>query len=289
MSNRKKKARKKRNPVVSAPLPDENKDKSQYRDEFQTSVGRKIEDLGGRLEGQGKKILYGVAALVVLLLIAGLFYVWNRRSNNSAQAALGDAIETSQAQVTDSPLPAGVSVKVFKTKKLRAEAAIKEFQAVADKYGGSYAEKARYFIAVNRLDVNRDAGIKELQDLSSKSDPVGALSKFALAQEYGADGKYSEAEKLYKELIKLQDPVVSVETVRFELAKSLESQNKAKEAVALYYQIAKEAAEAKDPEGNSVPMSQSAREAKEKVKELDPEKAKEIPEEQLPAGLPLGM
>lgn len=289
MSIKKKKPRKKRQPQPELPVSDEEKAKIQYKDEFQTSVGQKIEDLGGRFEGKGRNILYGVAALIVLLVIVGLFYIWNKRSNNAAQAALGDAIETSQAQVTDSPLPAGVTAKVYKTEKERAEAAISEFQAVVDNYGGSYAEKARYFIAVNRLDIDKQAGINDLKELQNISGEVGVMSKFALAQTYAGDGNFAEAEKLYTELTKVENPVIAMETIKFELAKALEAQKKTKQAVDLYFQIAKEAAEAKDAEGQPVPMTQTATESKEKVSELDPERAKQIPEPELPSGLPLGL
>ena len=289
MSIKKKKPRKKRQPAFELPQTEEEKAKVQYKDEFQTSVGQKLEELGGRLEGKGRNILYGLAALAVLLVIVSLFFVWNRRSNNAAQAALGDAIETSQAQVTDSPLPAGVTGDVFKTEKERAEAAIVKFQSVIDNYGGAYAEKARYFIAVNRVVVDKEAGIKELQELSGGTGEVAEMAKFALAQVYASDGKYGEAEKLYSELAKLDDLVISSETVRFELAQAFEKQDKKKEAADLYFQIAKEASEAKDPEGNAVPLSQTAVEAKEKLGELDPERAKEIKEPEPAAGLPLGM
>ncbi|QQS41493.1 MAG: hypothetical protein IPM63_00660 [Acidobacteriota bacterium] len=289
MSIKKKKPRKKRQPTLAVPEQQDEQGKIQYKDEFQTSVGQKIENLGSRLEGKGRNILYGVAALAVLFVIVGLFYVWNKRTNNAAQAALGQAIETSQAQVTDSPIPAGVTAKVFKTEKERAEAAIREFQSVVDNYGGRYAEKARYFIAVNRLDVDKQTGIRELQELQGLSGEVGVMSKFALAQTYAGDANFAEAEKLYTELSNVDNTVISIETIRFELAKALEAQNKTKQAVDLYFQIAKEAAEAKDAEGQPVPLTQTATEAKEKVKELDPERAKQIPEPQLPSGLPLGL
>ncbi|HUF04871.1 MAG TPA: hypothetical protein VMM38_11945 [Aridibacter sp.] len=289
MSIKKKKPRKKRQPSPVVTEQQDEKGKVQYQDEFQTSVGQKIENLGSRLEGKGRNILYGVAALAVLLVIVGLFYVWNKRTNNAAQAALGEAIETSQAQVTDSPIPAGVTAKVFKTEKERAEAAISAFQAVVDNYGGQYAEKARYFIAVNRLVVDKQSGIKELLELQGLSGEVAVMAKFALAQAYAGDGSFAEAENLYSELSGVANPVLSKETIRFELAKALEAQKKTKQAVDLYFQIAKEAAEAKDAEGQPVPLTQTATEAKEKVKELDPERAKQIPGPELPSGLPLGL
>lgn len=288
MSVRKKKPRKKRKTDFELPMTDEEKAKIQYKDEFQSGIGGKIEEFGRKLEGKGRSILYGLAAIAVLLALAGLYYMWERRTDNAAQSAMGDAIEISQAQVTDAPLPAGVTVKTYKTEKARAEAAIKAFQAVADEYGGSYAEKARYFIALSRLDVDRAAGIKELQALSSGSDDVSNMAKFALGQAYAADGKFPEAEKAYSELLKEANPVLSTETVRFELADVYEKEKKTKEAADLYFQIVKEATDAKDGENNPVPLSQTAMKAKDRLKELDPQRASQIKEPESPAQLPFG-
>ena len=100
-------ARKKRNitePEIPAAEP---KNKKPYRDDFQRNVGAQVEDLGKKFEGKGKTIMYALAAVGVLVLLIGIYSIWSRRTNNAAQAALGKAIETAQAQVTDSPLPAG--------------------------------------------------------------------------------------------------------------------------------------------------------------------------------------
>lgn len=275
--------------ATEVPLTQEEKDKIQFKDEFQKSVGEKIEDFGDRFQGKGKNILYGLAALGVLAIVIGIFFMWNQRSNDKAQAALGDAIETSQAIVTDSPVPATFTGKAFKTEKERAEAAIKQFQAVADNYSGDYAEKAKYFIAVTRLKINRAAGIKELETLTSANNEVGAMSKFALAQARTDDGKLDEAAKLYQELLKIDDSVVAKDTINFELAQIYQKQNKTKEAADLYFAIAKQASEAKDAEQNPVPLSQTAREAREKLEEIAPERAKQIKEpETPPMGLPSG-
>ena len=129
-------ARKKRIPEVTLPT-NEPKEKVQYQDAFQSTVTKKVEDVSKTFEGKGKTVLYAVAAAAVLLVLVGIFYLWNRSSDAKAQAALGKAIETSQAVVTDSPVPAGSTIKTFKTEKERAEASVSEFQAVADKFGGA--------------------------------------------------------------------------------------------------------------------------------------------------------
>jgi hypothetical protein len=280
-------ARKKRN-IVEPEIPvNEPKNKKPYRDDFQRNVGAQVEEVGKKFEGKGKTIMYALAAVGVLILLIGIYSVWSRRANNTAQAALGKAIETSQAQVTDSPLPAGSTEKTFKTEKERAEAAISEFQAVADKFGNPYQEKAKYFIAVNRLSVDRAAAVSELEGLSGSSSDVGTLAKFALAQAKAGDGKLDEAVTLYTQLVGLSNSIVAKDTLNFELAQIYQKQGKTEDATNLYYNIAKTASEAKDAEGKAIPMTQTAREAKEKLTEINPEKAKEIvePAPESPLGL----
>lgn len=286
-------ARKKRIPEASLPT-NEPKEKVQYQDAFQSTLNKKVEQVGKTFEGKGKTFLYGVAAVAVLLVLVGIFYMWSRSSDAKAQAALGKAIETSQAIVTDSPLPAGTTIKTFKTEKERAEASVAEFQAVADKFGGAVGEKAKYFVAVNKLSLDRAAATSELENLSKSNNEVGKLSKFALAQVKAGDGKPDEAIAIYQELAAMDNSVIAKDTINFELAKLLEKQGKKDDAVNIYFNIAKTASEAKDLDGKPVPMSSTARDAKAKVEELAPEKAKEIqetkPESPFGGGnLPLGI
>ncbi len=272
-------ARKKRYiPEQFRPVVQEDKTKFAYRDEFQANVGGKVQDFGTRFEGKGKTILYAVAALAILAVLFGIFNAWNRRTNAAAQTAFGKAIETSQGLVSTSPAPPGFTGKTFATEKERAETSINEFQAVADKYGNPVQEKAKYFIAVNRLVIERGAAIQELEALSKSNNEVGTLSKFALAQAKNDEGKLDEAAALYQELAALQNPILSKDTINFELAKIYQIQGKQTEAAEIYFNIAKPASEAKDLQGKPIPMSETARSAKQKLEELNPEKAKEIKE-----------
>lgn len=264
--------------------------KKVYRDSFQQNVGRKLEDVGKKMEGKGKNFLYAAAAVIVLVALIGIFYAWNRRNEANAQTALGRAIQTSQATVSESSPPAGSTEKTFKTEKERAEAAIAQFQEVVDKFGSPYEEKAKYFIAVNKLYIDRNAAIAELEALKDVSGEVGELSKFALAQAKAADGKLDEAAAIYQELAGKSGLVLAKDTVNFELASIYQKQGKTQEAADLYFNIAKAASEAKDPEGKSIPMTETARKAKEKLQEIAPERAKEIqePAPEMPAGMPFG-
>ena len=270
-------ARKKRRFDQAPQATPQPKEKVRYEDPFQRTVGKKIEDTAGIFEGQGRNILYGIAAAVVLGLVIWIVYSWSGRTNSEAQTALGKAIETSQAQITETPL-AGSTQRTYKTMRERSEAAIAEFQAVADKFGGSVGEKAKYLAATNRLLIDRPAGIQELEGLSTGGGEVGSLAKFALAQTRAVDGRTDEAIALYQELANSSNPVVAKETIQFELAKLYEKQGRKEDAVDTLFILVKAASEAKDLEGKSVPLTATAQAAKDKLRELDPEKAKEIPE-----------
>ncbi len=253
-----------------------NQPKTAYRDDFQTGVGAKVEEFGKTFEGKGKTILYAVAAFAVLAVLLGIFLSWNRRTEAEAQTALGKAMETSEATVSESPAPAGFTGKSFKTEKERAQAAVSEFQAVADKYGNPVKDKARYLAATSRVSLDRPAATQELADLSKTGGEVGTLSKFALAQIKTGDNQLDEAAALYQELAASSDPILAKDTINFELAQIYEKQGKANEAADLYFNIAKAASEAKDLDGKPIPMPQTALDAKDKLEKINPAKAKEI-------------
>ena len=267
----------------------EDKKKIVYEDNIQSNVNRRVEDYGRKFEGKGKNILYALAALAVLATLLGIFYTWNRRSDAAGQTALGKGIEMMTAPVKTQPTPAGFTGKVYNNERERAEAAINEFQSVADKFGSPVKEKARYLAVTNRLKLDRAAALPELEELSGMNGEVGTLSKFALAQVKSEEGKLDEAAGLFQSLVALENPILAKETINFELAKVYEKQGKKAEAADVFYNIAKAASEVKDLEGKAVPMSQTGNEAMTKLKQLDPEKAKEItvPETPLPSGLSL--
>ena len=255
-------------------------EKKSYVDPLQSRVNPRLEQAGEKLAGKGRTILYSIGALILLIIIAVILVRMMNKSSAAAQAALGKAIETSQAQVTDAPQSPTSTEKTYKTVQDRAQAAIDQFQQVANQYGGSAGDKARYFIAVNKLFVDRPAGIQDLEQIANGSGDNAKLAKFALAGTRVEDNRLDDALALYQELAKMDDPILAKETINFQIAKVYEKQGKKDDAVNMYFDIAKTAAEAKDMDGKPVRMSQTAQDAKDKVKELNPDKAKEIPEQE---------
>lgn len=248
-------------------------------DKFRDTTMRLFDQLGDRLEGKGRAILYGIAGLVLVALIAGLVIRWTNRKSDEARHALGRAIAIAATPVSSSPEP-GSSAESFGSEQERAQKAIEEFQKVAAKYGEPYRTEARYFIATNQLLVDRSKGISELGELSKSGNPeVAALSKFALAQAHETDGKYDEAIALYRELVAANSTIVTPETANLRLALTYTKQGKKKEAADLLFTIVDAARKAKDPEGNPQPMSGAARDAAQELQKLDSARYEQLPPE----------
>src|SRR6185295_10678668 len=134
--------------------------------------------LGNLLEGRGRNILYGLGGLLLAGLLVIVFVKWSHRKSDEAHAAIGRAITIAKAPVMATPLEGNTEL-TFKTEKERAQRAIEEFEKVAAKYGEPYRSESRYFIATNRLVLDRQKGINELAELSNNSaGEVTPLAKF---------------------------------------------------------------------------------------------------------------
>jgi hypothetical protein len=251
-------------------------------DRFRDTTLGLFDRLGDSLAGKGRTILYAFAGILAVIALAGLWSWWSGRKNDEARRALGHAIEVASAPVTPSPLPGQTDLS-FPTERDRAERAVKEFQAVADKYGNPYREKARYFRAANLLSVDRAKGISELEALAGSSDnEVATLSKFALAQAREADAQYDQAAALYSELAKQNGVIVTPDVANLRLANVYEKQGKKKEASDLLFSIGEKTRTAKDQEGKPLTPSPAAREALDKLEKLDPARYAQLPPEPPP-------
>ena len=246
-------------------------------DRFRDTTMNFFDQLGDLLEGRGRTILYGLGGLILAGLLIMFFVKWNNRKNDEARQALGRAITISRANVSTTPIP-GSNELTFATDKERAQRAIDEFEKVAAKYGDPYRAQSQYFIASNRLVVDRQKGISELAALqNSKVGEVAALSKFALAQTYESDGKYDDAARLYTELAKQNSPTVTAETANLRLAKVYEKQGKKKEAADVLFNIVDASRKAKGSDNLPLPQSSAAREAADELQKLDPDRYAQLP------------
>jgi tetratricopeptide (TPR) repeat protein len=248
-------------------------------DRFRDTTMNYLDRLGDSLEGRGRTILYALGAAVLALLLIVFFVKWTNRKNDEARQALGRGITIAKAPVLS--VPAGDSSELsFTSEKERAQRAVEEFEKVAAKYGDPYRSQARYFIATNRLLLDREKAMSELAELSKSDIPeVAALSKFALAQAKESDGKFDEAAQLYSELARLNSQTVTPEAANLRLAKVYEKQGKKKEAADVLFNLVDAARKAKGSDDKPVPTSGAAREAADALEKLDPARYAQLPPE----------
>src|SRR5262249_19726025 len=238
--------------------------------------------LGDVLEGKGLTILYVLGGGVLAGILVVVFVKWNHRKNDEARQAIGRAITIAKAPVMATPLPRNNEL-TFPSEVERAKQAIAMFEKVAAKYGDPYRTESRYFIASNRLVLDRPKGLSELAELSNSNiAEVAALLKFALAQAKESDGQFDEAAKLYTDLAKLNSPTVSPETANLRLAKVYEKQGKKKEASDLLFNIVDASRKAKGPDKQPIPTSAAARQAADELQKLDPDRYGQLPPEAPP-------
>ena len=248
-------------------------------DRFRDTTMSFFDRLGDLLAGRGRTILYGLGGLILAGLLTILFIKWSNRKSDEARQALGRAITITRTNVSTTPIP-GSTEPTFASEKERAQRAIEEFEKVAAKYGDPYKSESRYFIASNRLVLDRQKGMSELAELGNSSvNEVAALSKFALAQANESDGKLDEAARLYTELAKLNSPTVTTETANLRLAKVYEKQGKKKEASDLLFNIVDASRKAKGSDNQPLPQSSAAREAADELQKLDPDRYAQLPPE----------
>ena len=252
-------------------------------DRFRDTTMSLFDRLGNLLEGRGRTILYGLGGLILAGLLVIFFVKWNNRKTDEARQAMGRAITFAKAPVMATPLEGNTEL-TFGSEKERAQRAIEEFEKVAAKYGEPYRSESRYFIATNRLVLDRQKGISELADLAkSGSGEVTPLAKFALAQAYESDGKLQEAAQLFDELAKLNGVLITPETANLRLAKVYEKMGKKKEAADLLFNIVDTSRKAKGEDNQPLPISAAAREAEDELKKLDPARHAQLPPETPPS------
>lgn len=258
-------------------------------DKFRDAAGKLFDRLTDRLEGKGKALVYGIIGVAVLAALIGFWFNWRHRKTDEAQRALGRAIAIATTPVSNplTPLAVPPTGATFSSEQERAQKAIEEFQKVAAKYGDPYRAEARYFIATNLLNVDREKGLTELTEMTRSDVPeVSVLATFALAQAKEADAKYDEAAQLYVGLAQKNSTVITPETANFRLASVYEKQGKKKEAADLLFNIVEPSRRAKDSDGLPLQPSAAAREASDKLQKLDPDRYAKLTPEAPAADLP---
>jgi tetratricopeptide (TPR) repeat protein len=248
------------------------------QDAFRDATVSLFERLGDWIAARRRTVIYAVGAIVILVLVVGLWGWWSARRADEAQKALGEAIRIAQAPIGD--VPAGYAGPKFANRRERAQRAAEEFQKVAARYGEPYRDKARYLAAVNLLEVDRARGLGELEALSkSGNDEIAAWAKFALAQAREADGQLDAALALYRELADARNPIIPPDDAKLRIAEILYKQGKRQEASDLLFRMVEAARTARDRNGKPIAQSDAVRAAAERLQAIDPDRYAQLPPE----------
>jgi predicted negative regulator of RcsB-dependent stress response len=184
----------------------------------------------------------GIAIVVVVGLVVGGWYYLSTQ-DEKASLEFAQAVRTLDTPLRPASQPAQPDVPSFTSAKERADAARKQFQAIADKYPHTRtADMARYFVAVAAADQNDTAtaerGFKEVA--SSGNRELASIAKLALASLYANQKKTKDAVALYQELINKPTSSVSKETAQLQLAELYQASNQPLDAKRIYEQIKKD-------------------------------------------------
>ena len=254
-------------------------------DKFRDTTISLVDRAAHRMEGKGRKILYGIGALLAIGLVIWGVKAWRGSKADEARMALGRAIRIAETPVVATPVP-GSTAPSFRTEKERAQKAVEEFQKVAASYGGSTSEHARYFAAANLLLLDRAKAVTELDALTRSGDQeVSTLAKFALAQAKESDARYDEAAALYTDLVKQGSTIITPDTANLRLALVYEKLGKNQEAADILFKMVEAARNAKGKDGKPAPQSGAARKAADELEKLDPARYAQLPPPPLPENL----
>ncbi len=178
----------------------------------------------------------------VLLAVAALgiggwaFLQWREQK---ASFDLGSALRTYQRPLRPAGAPPNPDFPSFASAAERAQAARKEFQAVAGHYSYTRSGRmARYYVGLTAMASGDTAAaereLKAVADSGNKD--LAPLGKFALAALYRSQKRDADAIPLYRQLIDHPSDSVPKATAQLELASLYEKKQPA-EAGRLYQQI----------------------------------------------------
>ncbi|MGA9978075.1 MAG: tetratricopeptide repeat protein [Candidatus Sulfotelmatobacter sp.] len=186
-----------------------------------------------------------VAGIVVAVLLGAVVGGWYYLSTQDEKAGFdfAVAVRTMNAQLRPAGTPAQPDVPSFTSAKERADAAHKQFQAIADKYPHTRtADMAHYFLGVTAADAgdNTSAERDLKQVAATRNGELASMAKLALASLYGDTNRVKDAVALYQELMKKPTTMVSKATAQLQLADLYEASNQPLDAKRIYEEIKKE-------------------------------------------------
>jgi tetratricopeptide (TPR) repeat protein len=210
-------------------------------------------------------IAVGIAAGLVLLYVAGSYYLDYRKSN--AQTAFAGAIEKFIAPVQDPTVPSTTppTGKYYTDEATKWRESAEAFERLAHDYSGYYGAIGRYYAGASFLHIDRDRGISLLEQVAKENEhPTSDLAQLALAESYAANGDNEKAISLYQQLLTSAPNLKPA--VEVGLGRAYEKNGDIEKAVEAYMEAAK-------PDRSSG----AGAEAEKRLAAIAPDRLKELP------------
>jgi predicted negative regulator of RcsB-dependent stress response len=182
-------------------------------DQFVEQVGQIVENVEAH---RSQVIRYSVAAIVVILVGAGIYWFWHSRKD-VREAELARVM-----RIWTAPVGVAPGEYSFATPESKEKAIAKALTELETKHSGSKeAGVGDYLLGVKAANQGKfddaERYLKLAVDDAGKE--YGSLAKLALANVYSFRGKSAEAEKLLKELIDHPTALVSKDQATISLAR----------------------------------------------------------------------
>lgn len=194
------------------------------QDKFAVEVTHTVDFLA---EHRAQATRYGIAGLVVVVLVVG-FFMWRSHEAAARRAALNAVLELRQAPV--GPSQGDPLIRSFPTEQEKIKAVVAAFSDVAVKYSGTEeGTVANFYLGTLAADQGNLTGAeKALTEVIGSGDAnYASLAKLSLADVYKSEGKTSEGEKLLRSVVAKPSNFVSKEEATLALGQYLAQTNPA--------------------------------------------------------------
>ena len=151
-------------------------------------------------KGRPFVIIAGGLVGLVLLYTAG-YYLFSYRESR-ASAAYAEAYEKYNAPINDGSTTTQTTGKSYSDEKLKWQESAEAFERVASAYPGYYKVKGKYMAGVCYLHIDRDRGLRLLQEaVDAGEQPTSDLASLAIAENYAGNGQPDLALGLFESLL----------------------------------------------------------------------------------------
>ena len=186
-------------------------------DKFAREVTHTFEILS---EHRSEVVRYGVIAIAVIVLAAGIYFYRNHQAG-VRENALAQAVRVDDATVGPNVQPTNLH---FDTAEEKDKALVKAYSDMAAKYHGSQEGAiAALYLASRAADQGNlaDAEKRYKDIVDSAPKPYAAMARLSLAQVYEGEGKNADAEKVLRDAIAHPEVTVSKAEASIALAQLL--------------------------------------------------------------------